>query len=218
MFRIRPSKTALIWLASAAVVLLLLCSMTYCKQASKLGSLKSQITEKQGRLADSEQMAKRLSAIEERYLDAKVELDILEQGASTRAYVPTLLRQIEELGKSVNLRVVGVRPKPQKPKVVVAQTTDREKQQAAAEKPDPYEKLDIDIEIDGEYWDVVRFTRLITSFPKIITVNSVQMSPTTQIKEVKSPVLSVRLNTTAFILKDESVEDATKGVAEAKRT
>lgn len=64
----------------------------------------------------------------------------------------------------------------------------------------------------------MRFTRLITSFPKIITVNSVQMSPTTQIKEVKSPVLSVRLNTTAFILKDESVEDATKGVAEAKRT
>jgi len=209
MFRIKPSKNALICLVSVAVIMLPVCGFTYRNRACKLHALRLQIESRQEKLANSEQIAKRLSVVEQDYLDAQAKLGVLEQGVSTKAYVPTLLRQIEDLGKSLNLRVAGVRPKAPEVRPFVAATPAGEKTQAPAKKPDPYDKLDIDIEINGKYWDVVRFLEGITSFPKIIAINSVQMSPMGQLTEVASPVLCVRLSTTAFILKESAQQ--TKG-------
>lgn len=205
MLRIRPSKSVLLCLISVAVVMLAVCGFTYRNRACKLHALKLQIESRQEKLANSEQIAKRLSVVEQDYLDAQAKLGVLEQGVSTKAYVPTLLRQIEDLGKSVNLRVAGVRPKPAPPaRPTVTPTPSGEKAQAPAPKPDPYDRLDIDIEINGKYWDVLKFLQGITSFPKIIAINSVQMSPIGQPTEVASPTLCVRLNTTAFILKESA--------------
>jgi len=201
MPRIKPSKKALICLVSLALVLLLVCGFTYHKGASKLRALNVNIQEKQERLADSEQVAKRLSAVEQRYFDAQTTLGALEQGVSTKAYLPTLLRQVEELGKKVNLRVVGVRPRPVEQPSTSAKPAEGEKKASQPKKPEPYDKLDIDLEINGKYWDVVRFLEEITYFPKIITVNDVQISPVKQCTDTAPPMLAVRLSTTAFILK-----------------
>lgn len=207
MLRIKPTKQSLLCLAAVAVLLLGACGFTYYNFARKLGSLNAEIAKKQQKLDSSEEITRRLARVELEYTDAQVRLGVLEKGVSTKAYVPTLLRQIEDLGKSVNMRVVGVRPK-----IVVAAApapppTDENgvKKPVVRKAPDPYEKLDIDIEVSGKYNDVARLLYKITSFPKIIAVNSVQIMPATgqsTITTFGSPALSVKLDTTAFILKD----------------
>lgn len=203
MLWIKPSKKSLLCLAGCAVLLLLLCCFTYYNLASRLRALDVQIVQKADKLENSEEIARRLSVVEQRYLTAQSELSVLEQGVSTRAYVPTLLRQIEDLGKSVSLRVVGVRPKPLEDRPAPPKS-EAEGKQKTAKKPEPYDKLEIDMDVNGKYYDVMRFLYKITSFPKIIAVNTVQITPAAQPGEIASPTLSVRLGTTAFILKESA--------------
>lgn len=201
MFPIKPSKQSLIGLGAVAVLLLLVCGFTYYNLASRVRSMDVQIGQKTKRLENSQEIARRLTTVEGQYFDAQTKLSVLEQGVSTKAYVPTLLRQVEELGKSVNLRVIGVRPKVSVVRPVVSQQSDGKKKVVEA-KPEPYDKLEIDVEMNGKYTDVMRFLYGITSFPKIIAVNAMQIKPTTEPNSIASPELSVKVNTTAFILKN----------------
>lgn len=208
MMSIKPSKKALICSIAVVIVMFVVFAVVYANQASKLAGLNRQVKQKEEQLANSERLANQLSMVKREYLDAQARLGVLEQGVSTRAYVPTLLRQVEELGKDVNLRVVGVRPKPAQKSAPIRNTSGGEKAgKAEAKKPEPYDKLEIDLEITGRYWDVIQFLDRITSFPKIIAVNSLQMRPAEQPKEVASPELTVELSTTAFILKERAAQD-----------
>lgn len=205
MPQIKASTRSLMYLGCVAVAVLLISGLLYFRQAGNLQKLQTEISKKQEELDNSEQVVRRLRRVEERYLEAQAQLGALEQGVSTKAYVPTLLRQVEDLGKESNLRVVGVRPRivPPKPVAPPVESDDKDKKtEAEVQKPDPYQRLDMDLEIDGKYADVMKFVYEITSFPKIIAINSVQMSPEAQQDRVASPRLSVRLNATAFILKD----------------
>jgi Tfp pilus assembly protein PilO len=196
---IKPSRNALIGLICAIVFVLAACGFTYYNRASRLHDLQAQIQDKKQKLVDSRKIVEQLSRTEQNYLDAQAKLGTLEQGVSTKAYVPTLLRQLEELGKNVNLKVAGVRP-------MVASATPapaNDKSGKAKKKVDPYDKLDLDIQVKGKYWDVVRFVYEITSFPKIIEVKDMQISPVAgDNNALTSPLLAVRLSTTAFILKE----------------
>ncbi|MHB0913264.1 MAG: type IV pilus inner membrane component PilO [Armatimonadota bacterium] len=196
MLNIRPSKNVFIALICVGILLVGACGFIYFTQAKKLGKLQAVKVKKQETLTNSQVTARRLDEVEARYLDAQATLGVLEKGVSTKAYVPTLLRQMEDLGKSVNLRVVGVRPQVQ----VVAPVADGEEKA----EPEPYDKLNLDIEVNGKYKDVVNFLSEITRFPKIVAVNSVQISPVGATDRVKSPMLSVKLSCTAFILKSST--------------
>ena len=214
MLQIKPSKKSLACQAAVAVFLLVIGGFAYWDLAGKHGLLSKQITGKEQRLANSEQITRRLFAVEQDYMNAQAKLGALEHGVSTRSYVPTLLRQIEVLGGSVNMRVVGVRPRivVEAPPPPASSTDEKGVKKIVRAKPDPYNKLDIDIEVKGKYADVMRFVYKITSFPKIIAVNSMQMTPAGgQREELASPVLSVRLWTTAFILKESADEKADAG-------
>jgi len=212
-------------MAVIAVMLFGVCGFTYYNRASKLGVLENDIKKKEARLADSEKIARQLTDVESQYQQAQTNLGILEKGVSTKAYVPTLLRQVETLGRSMNLRVLGVKPKAiveapppaAPPDGEPGKSDDKTKKPVVAvKKPDPYEKLSIDLEVSGKYWDVVKFVEAITQFPKIIAVNSVQIAPANNsAKGPGSPELSVRLNATAFILKEPVADKKTSDTREA---
>jgi len=203
------SKRTFISLVLGVILMLGVCTFTYCNRMGKLRVVQAEVEQKQEKLANSERVANYLSAAEDEYLNAKAMLSFLEQGVSTKVYVPTFLRQIEELGKKVNLRVVGVRPQPAREPPPAARSSaacEEEKTQAEAE-PEPYDKMAIDIEINGKYQDVVRFLYEITSFPKIVAVNDVKVNTVGQTKRLASPLLSVKLKATAFILKEQAGAD-----------
>lgn len=204
MLPIKPSKQSLICLGVAVVLLLVVLCFAYYELASRVHGLDVQIAEKSSKLENSQQIARRLSAVEQQYSDAEMKLSALEQGVSTKAYVPTLLRQVEELGKGVNLRVIGVRPRDTKEKPSPQKTADGK--ETVVKKVEPYDRLEIDMEMSGKYADVMRYVYGITSFPKIIAVNTIEMKPVSDPSEIASPMLSVTMNTTAFILKDTAAK------------
>ena len=220
-------RRMLIGLACSAVLVLVTCGFVYCNRAGKLNVLRREQMAKQGQLDNSQKIADRLPAARREFLDAQAKLSFLEQGVSSKVYVPTFLRQLEELGKKNNLKVIGIRPKPEEIKPVpsarpAGQSKDNKDAKLAKVKPpsEPYDKLNLDIEIKGKYWNVVNLMYDITSFPKIMAVNDIQISPIGEPTLSASPALSVKFNATAFILKQQpgpAVKDAkpAKVIAEA---
>ncbi len=217
-------KRMLIGLACCAVLILVTCGFLYANRAGKLHGLQKELGLKQEQLNNSQKIADRLPIARREFLDAQAQLGFLEQGVTSKVYVPTFLRQIEELGRENHLKVVAVRPQPAQTKPATsakssaadAEAGDKKKSAAKPPPPDPYDKLELDMEVSGKYWDVVRFMYDITSFPKIIAVNDIQISPSGQTDVKSSPALSVRFNATAFILKQPGASMRAKVVAEAQ--
>lgn len=201
-------KRMRIGLACCAVLVLVVCGFIYGNRAGKLNVLRTEQSRKQEQLDNSHKIADRLPVARQEFTDAQAKLGFLEQGVSSKVYVPTFLRQIEDLGRKNHLKVIGIRPKPAEAKplpVSAAQGVDKDgkKVKPKPAPPEPYDKLDLDIEVKGKYWDVVRLMFDITSFPKIVAVNDIQVSPIGIPCRSVSPSLSVKFNATAFILKQQ---------------
>lgn len=203
MLRINPSKQMFGILIGVAVVMLFVFIGIFMSQNTKVGKLQAEVKAKQTKLDDSIIISQRLADVQARYDAARSDLSILEKGVSSKAYVPTLLRQIEELGRGMNLRVVGVRPKAAEVKPAAPKDPASKDKDVPVEKPKPYDEMVLNFEMSGKYWDIVKFLDQITSFPKIIAVQSVEVSPESgQSIELASPELSVKVRATAFILKE----------------
>lgn len=113
---------------------------------------------------------------------ARAEVQFLEQSVSDEWYVPTLIKQLEAGAKSVNLKLVGIRP--QAPKQTPAKQTEEEKKKEAEDgtprpKPErkPYRELDLQISVAGNFWDIMRFLKDLNTFPKILSVRQIQLAP-----------------------------------------
>ncbi|MHB1456046.1 MAG: type IV pilus inner membrane component PilO [Armatimonadota bacterium] len=199
MLAIRPSKKVFIGLICVAILIIGIDGYLYYNRSSRLAILQQELDQKSKKLQDSKQIAQRLSQVEGRYFDVQSQMSTLEQGVSSRAYVPSLLKQLESLGRNNKLMVVGVRPTP----VAVAPPTVDSDGQPVKKEPEPYDKTNIDIDVTGNYWNIVTFIEQLTSFPKIIAVREVQISPLANntSKTVGSRKLNAKFNTTAFILR-----------------
>ncbi len=202
-------KRTLVILACCAVLVLAVFALLYVNRSGNLKTVQDEYRQKKDKLDRSQEIAARLPVARQEFLDAKQKLSFLEQGVSSKVYVPTFLRQIEALGKRNNLQVVGVRPKrsDDKPAPVVSKAVDDDKKGdkdrvAKAPPPKPYDELEISIELKGKYWDALKFMQQITSFPKIVAVNDIQISPEGRTVTLASPELSIKVNATAFILKE----------------
>jgi Tfp pilus assembly protein PilO len=210
------SKRTIISFAIAAGVLFCVAGFAYYMCAQKLGIVDADLIAKQKQVDDSTQTAKRLTVVQSEYLDAQNEISFLETSVSSQEYVPTLLKQLESLGKSLDLRVDSVRPMlavpaPPPPIKKTADGSDaaagsgQPGAQVEAPKPKPYDELTIDVELEGSYWNARNFISRLTQFPKIMAVKEVQLSPS-QIGEYRgSPKLLVRLRLTAFVFPVQKV-------------
>lgn len=231
---LKPSQkgvTVLIIVAAATFVCCLLACLGTVQKIKTVDKEKAAV-EKQVR--ESQTLAQTQRVSENKYLDTRAQIRCLEESVSDQAYVPTLLKQIEHLGKSVKLKVIGVRPK-------VEPNSSRAKKQSAseqsaeagksgqsgqptatakkAEPAKPYDELQVELQLEGNYMNALDFLYRLTSFPKIMAVNSVQMNPTTGCALSESPQLNIQINVTAFIFKE--VPPITKkpavGTAQASR-
>lgn len=214
---VKPTRRSLIALLVAAGVAFIAMGFLYYNRSARLSVLEAEIQRKEQKLEDCKKITERLTDVQTSLAQSQSRLSLLEQGVSTKAFVPTLLRQLEDLGRSMNLSVTGVRPKPAAD-VQPTPTTDGKTKTAA--KPDPYDRLDIEIQVNGKYWDVVRFIHQLTAFPKIVAVHDVQVSPATgsgrEALANSSPKLAVRMNTTAFIMKESPTPAASKDTSDKK--
>lgn len=216
---LKPTQKGVTVLIVAAAVIFACCLLGCLAAIQKVKAVDGERAKVEQQLRDSQTIAQTQRDAEDRYNDTRAQIRCLESSVSTQAYVPTLLKQIEHLGRSVHLKVVGVRPKAPDPnaglaKKIQAEAASQTNQQgngstpaptaAKPEPPKPYDELQVDLELEGTYVDALDFLYRLTSFPKIIAVNNVQMTPDSSDDLSVSPRLTIRINATAFVFKDTS--------------
>lgn len=140
---------------------------------------------------------KDLAQSEEELTKISVELQHLEQGVPTSAYVATLLKELEGLGFSKKLVVTGVKPVISAPTAPPPTTKGGN---VAAQKP--YDELDIDITSRGQYASVMDMVTALQTFPKIVAVKTVGIAPKNDPESKKLNLLDVTISLKAYIFKD----------------
>jgi Tfp pilus assembly protein PilO len=104
--------------------------------------------------------------------ESQVKLQHLEQGVQDYAYVPTMLSELDKLGKDSGIQVIGVRPVPKPPTAKKDGAADGE-----MPKKKTYDELDIEVKGRGSYRSVMNFIQALGKFPKIVASRTIEMAP-----------------------------------------
>jgi Tfp pilus assembly protein PilO len=212
--RLKPDRRSAVLLGAALVGIMTGGGMLLYQQESSLADVAKQLKAKEGQRDESTRVASRLAETELRFKEDTEHLKFLESALPSAAYVPTLLRQIEQLCKDTNNEVRAVRPEAAPPKPVrpAVRRTDPEapqnddKPKEEAPKPEPYDRLTIDVSVTGGFQEYQNLLQRLTQFPKIVAVDKVQLRPRMDNDHPNaSPRLDVDMQLTAFILKDAPV-------------
>ena len=135
----------------------------------------------------------------------RTKLKHLEEGVPSFAYIPTMTRELETVGRSHGIEVLGIRPMPA--------PADTSKKDDGAPKVKPaYEELTIGVKGRGDYGAILRFVQALTRFPKIVEVRMLTLSPKIDSDHpLAAPKLDADIELRAYAFKD------TEPAAEAKR-
>ena len=114
-----------------------------------------------------------------------------------------MLSELEKLGKSSGIAVIGVRPLP-KP------ATPGKKDSAAdgeIKKKPAYDELNIEVKGRGTYRSVLNFIESLGKFPKVVAARTVELTPKNDPGQTSSS-LDVTINLRAYVF--ASAQDAPK--------
>ncbi len=118
-------------------------------------------------------IAKRAEDVASKLERTAARLAHLELSVSQTAYIPTMLTELERTGRESGLAVLGVRPiEAPKP------TTKDDKE--GPKKRKPYQELDIEVKGRGPYRAALNFLKALQTFPRIVAVRSLTLSPKSQ--------------------------------------
>ena len=195
---IKPSRTSCIVLASLTGLVIIAAVTLYFLQSAQIGQLSQKVREKQTSLANSEKISRDLKTVTDINAQTRGELQHLETSVTEGHYIPTLLHQTEELARATNLHVGSLRPT-----LEPAPVPPADKELAKKFVPVPYDKEHIDMDFSGRFWDVAQLLYKLTVFPKIMTVESVTMTPANT-GPGDHTKLNVKLRLTGFIFKSDT--------------
>lgn len=145
-------------------------------------------------LRDEKEVQKEFEDSQKRVDDLKFKLKHLEEGVQQFAYIPTMMKELEEFGKKNQIKIVEIKPIPG----VVAKDKEDKKKSA-------YDEMNINVKCRGSYEDSLRFLDAIKVFPKIVAVRTVSLSPHSdnQTKKTLKPVLDLELELRAYAFKED---------------
>jgi Tfp pilus assembly protein PilO len=221
--KIANRKAAFTVLIMAAGVLLCLGLLIYQTRATKLYALTKSYDQKREELKGLRAKLATRPVLERKYADLQQRLAVLEPNLPTYAYVPTFLRQIEKLAQDTSNKVMGVKPLPLIERKPVPTAAEGANAAAGAAKPGPnagkapneaaaakknmainlYDRVPIEFNLSGDYWQTVRFLERLSKFPKMLAVDDLSLTPSGQPAGLKAPDLRVKMNLLALIQKGE---------------
>ncbi len=153
-------------------VLSTLAAGTACYfQLETLGQFSLKVADLEKQVQQQGDVETQLEEMTLKVQESQAKLDHLEQGVPQRAYMPTLMTELETLGKQNGILVTGVRPMPAK---FTAPKTEGEKDTSVRKA---YEEQDVEIKGAGHFLKVLAFLSELERFPKIVSVQSVTLSP-----------------------------------------
>jgi len=144
-------------------------------------------------------MPARYQASTQKLADAQASIKHLEQGVSATNYVPTMMRQLEDLGNSCGVQVTAVRPVP----AVAPSPSSKDK--PAPQKP--YDTLDIEVKGLAHYAQAYQFVSALNRFPKVVEARTVSLEPVAHTDPkavVGSPKLAVSILIRAYLFKGDN--------------
>ncbi|KPK78309.1 MAG: hypothetical protein AMS25_16150 [Gemmatimonas sp. SM23_52] len=214
-------KVVFALLGIAALCLIGLGASLYHAKGAELKRLETKLGEKEAKFREVRAKLTELPDLEAKYGDLQGRLSVLEPALPDSAYIPTFLRQIENLARQTNNGILMIRPKPAirrsaADSVKIDDETGeiKKKDQAggtgAAPAPMPYDFVPIELKLQGTYWTVIDFLAALQQFPKMIAVNDISFSPKSGgADSMTSPSLTATMGLTAVVTKGGS--DAEQG-------
>jgi hypothetical protein len=215
--RIKPTKTVIALLGATLLLASAGTGGVLWLQNGALNSTLKTVEAKEDEVLNGQKRERRREEAMRTLEVDRQRLQFLEHSVSDAAYVPTLLKQLEELAVRTNNRVLGVQPEAAAPKAVrkVDQRRDPEAEGKAGEKAgegdgeapepeEPYTPLVIRVSVVGSFQTVETLVERLTAFPKIVAVEEVQLRPHQTVagkSEERGDLLDVDLRVTAFIMK-----------------
>lgn len=213
-FTLKPSKHLCLALGGMMGLTFLGGTGLYVWQSGQIAQTGKTVATREQEARANEHTAAQLEDLASAQNAMRAELRYLETSVTPGEYVPTLLRQTEELAKSVHLQVAGIRPTLEPAPLPPADKEARKKW-----KPWSYDKVHLDVEVRGGYWNVAKLLYRLTEFPKILAVESVQVQPATGTGAApvpgNSPPLAATLKLTGYLFKEEPDDKNHKKAADA---
>jgi Tfp pilus assembly protein PilO len=208
-------KVVLALLGIAALCMIGLGASLYHAKAAELDQFEQELLDKEDHYTEICRKVKQLPDLEDQYTVLQERLAVLEPGLPDSAYIPTFLRQIENLAGETKNAILLIRPKPTIRRsaadaVTINDETGEIVQNAPSGAPAeqtptmPYDFRPIELRMEGTYWTMVGFLEQLRQFPKMIAVNDVSFSPRHDTGQCsRSPDLTATMELTAVILKGD---------------
>ena len=127
----------------------------------------------------------------------------LEKCVPEFAYVPTLMTDLETIGKQNNIEVLGVRPMP---------AVDKKGDKGKSTERKSYQELKIEIKGRGTFRAVQGFLKALTTFPKIVAARTVTLAPKMEVGKTSGSKLDVVVELKTYVFPPaEDSKQATAG-------
>jgi len=188
------------WLGIGLIGLLLLSVGSIYLPFSFVQEAQQQRMERQKQLEQARQAPQQLRLLQQQLESAQRELRFLEAGVSEAAYIPTMLKQIEQLAQQLNLKIAAIRPQQNNQNNPTAQNQPSQQPNNQPPAKKAYEEQLIEINLQGKFWSLMSFLRQLDEFPKILAVQTLnaQTKPKPE-QDTSNPDLDIRLTVKAFI-------------------
>jgi len=170
-------------------------------QFSNLNADKARVDDLRTQTQDESEVQSQLLKSQQDLEAAKTTLTHLEQGIPSTAYVPTMLQELEKIGKESGIDVTGVRPVPKVNNGASVAASGDGTQSVA--KP-AYDELAIEVKGRGTYVSVEKFVKALQTFPKIVGSRTIEIIPSTDQKLAAQGSVDITIGLRAYLFKDSS--------------
>ena len=184
----------------AFLVLLMGSGATYF-QYSAVQTKKAEAAALEATVPTQEELMKSLSDSRAKLDEYRAKLDHLEGSVPDVAYIPTLMKELEQVGIGNNIKVIGVRPAPQQLMTPTQATQEGDQRPKKKE----YEEIEIEVQARGTYDNVKAFLDSLKTFPKILAVKTVTMEPQRDSGAGATGQIQCKVNVVAFVFPFEFI-------------
>jgi Tfp pilus assembly protein PilO len=204
---LRPTRKVCMGMGGATLAILAGAVGVWFWQNGDLESKAKVVAKKHDEVEHGERVARRLEEVRTEHAETAKKLSFLESAVAGKTYVPTMLKQVENMAGEEKLTVLKFDPKSEP-----APPPPNDPEEKKKWKPQPYDKEHADMQVEGTFWSVTRFINRLTHFQKIVAVDSVQIQPKEPVAGT-SPRLNATIKLTGFAFLSSEPQGAASGGA-----
>ena len=175
------SKTVRIAICGGAFLLIIapFIYSSYLPQYKKIGELKKELKTVEDELSIAKKRANQLKKVEKEIKDVEMNFAIAKKSLPEDAQIPLLLTDISRAGQDADLEFLLFEP-------AKAPKKKKKKKKGAQEKKPFYLPIPIEIEVLGNYHNVVLFFDKIARLNRIVNIKDIRISSSAKKSKGKS--------------------------------